>query len=95
MPQRVMRAIASPPQMFFAPVELAMMNFLIAGVVMIFGFAFELNPMWALSLLVINHIGLAFVGAREPHAYRILMCWSQANRKTKNLIKTKGNKFVP
>jgi type IV secretory pathway VirB3-like protein len=95
MPQRVMRSIANPPLMFWAPVELALMNFLIAGSIMIFGFAFELNPLWALAVLAGNHIGLAIVGAREPHAYRILMCWSKANIKTKNLLPTKRNKFVP
>jgi type IV secretory pathway VirB3-like protein len=95
MPQRVMRSIASPPQMFWAPVELALMNFLIAGCVMIFGFAFEVNPLWSLAVLVVNHGILASIGAREPHAYTILIAWSQANRKTKNLIKAKGNKFVP
>ncbi len=95
MPQRVMRSIASPAQMFWAPVELALMNFLIAGTFMIFGFAFELNPLLSLGVLVINHLILAVVGSREPHAYRILMCWSKANIKTKNIVPCKRNKFVP
>ena len=95
MAQRVMRSIANPPQMFWAPVELALMNFLIAGTIMIFGFAFGMNPLWSLTVLAVNHLILASIGAREPNAYTILMCWSQANRPTKNLIKSKGNKFVP
>jgi hypothetical protein len=80
--------------MFWAPVELALGNFLVSGVFMMIGFAFDLNPLWAISLLVINHIILAVVGSREPHAFNILKCIGQANRPTNNLVKTKGNKFV-
>ncbi len=95
MPQRVMRSIATPAQMFWAPVELALLNFLIAGFVMMMGFVFEVNPLWSLTLLVINHLILASIGAKEPHAYTILMCFSRYNKPTKNLIKIKGRKFVP
>lgn len=95
MPQRVMRAIANPAQLFWAPVELALLNFVVGAVFMVIGFNFGLNPLWTIVLLLLNHTGLAFVGAREQHAYNILMAMSKSNVRTRNIIKSKGNKFVP
>lgn len=95
MPQRVMRAITAPPQVFWAPLELAAMNLVFTIIIWILCVLSGLSPVWAIYWLAIGHAILAYVGSREPHAVSILKAIGNASRPTTNLIKIKGNKFVP
>ncbi|MGD9650473.1 MAG: hypothetical protein AB7G80_06375 [Dongiaceae bacterium] len=97
MPERVLRVVANPPTLFWAPEMLVMGNFAIVANLFIFNsaFNFPVGPLWPFFLLFANHIILAMFTAKEPHLTNCLQAWSLAQKPTANLIKMKkGKKFV-
>ena len=97
MPQRIMRAITTPPQVFWVPIELFGLNLAFTIMIWVLSVAmFDLSPVWAIYYIAISHAILATYGAREPHLVTILKAIGNSSRPTVNLIKAeKGNKFVP
>ncbi len=92
----VLRAVTSPPMMFWVPYKIAVINVSlivfcwIAGVVI-----FDLNPLIFITLLLGVHGFLVSISAREPHLDTLLEAWSFKQKRTKNLIIIKANKFTP
>ena len=98
MPERVMRAVASPATLVWAPMMPAIINmgFHALGIVYAWGL-FKVSPLLIIISLIFFHMVLAAQGAKEPHMATLLPAWAYSKRATRNLIKGKPGtrKYVP
>ena len=92
----VLRAVAEPPQIFWAPLLPAGGNVMFNFVLMVFGtLFFKLNPIPFFVTLLIGHAFIAAYALRDPHLSNLMIAWIETRRKTTNLFPTRGNKYVP
>lgn len=54
-----------------------------------------MNPLLFIFLIVVGHISIILIGAKEPHIGNMIQAFGQANKTSTNLYKAKGNKFAP
>ncbi|MTJ79742.1 MAG: hypothetical protein F8N37_01785 [Telmatospirillum sp.] len=91
----VLRVIAEPPQIFWAPLLPAAVNVLFNFSAMMFGIIiFNVNPMPFFVTTVLGHAVIAGYAVREPHLSTLMAAWMEARRKTVNLTPVRGNKYV-
>lgn len=92
----ILKAVAAPPRLFFAPFVLAGANL---GVQFPMMFMFmglgEFNPIWFILTILCGHIFIIFWGAKEPHLSTMTQSFGPMSSKSSNLYKCKGNKFAP
>ena len=92
----VLRVVAEPPQVFWAPLLPAAGNVLINITAMLFGImAFNMTPLPFFATIFTGHILLAGYASRDPHISGLISAWMVSRRKTVNLIPAHGNKYVP
>ncbi len=96
MKEPILKAVASPPKILWAPFLPAMLNiglqfpfmFMAIGV-------FQTNPLIFMISIGVGHLICVAWGAKEPHLSAMMQAWGQANKTSYNLYKVKGNKFEP
>ena len=97
MKEPILKAVAMPPRVFWAPMIPAIVNFS-TQVPLIFiwiGF-FNGNPIWAIWTILAVHIVIIVYGAREPHLSHMMLAWGQNGpANTRNIYRSRGNKFAP
>ena len=96
MPERILKAVAIPSTLFWAPQLPALLNMALHALLMIYGWAFaRMSPLMFIISCIIVHIFIAAQGAREPHLTTVLQAWAVSKKGTRNLIKGKTRKYVP
>jgi hypothetical protein len=96
MPEKILRAIANPPTLFWAPQLLAMVNMGMHAIFMIFGWGFfRVSPLPFIVSLIVFHLILASMAQREPHLATLWQSWGRGTKKTTNLNSGKTKKFIP
>ncbi len=92
----VLRVVAEPSQVFWAPLLPAAGNVLANITAMLFGImGFNVNPLPFFATMLIGHVLIAGYAARDPHISGLISAWMMSRRKTVNLIEVQGNKYVP
>ena len=96
MKEELLKSVAQPMQVFFAPFGLFILNvvftFLLMILLLISGFGVY---MWMpiLSFIILHFIAVV-IGKKEPHIDNIIASRKNIKARTKNLIKENGNKFT-
>ena len=82
MRQKVLKALANPPRIFYVPYTLAVLNFLFWFIIFVFGIIISLIlppheiPIWLpllfLGILSIFHIILAFYSKKDSQIYQLI-----------------------
>lgn len=96
MKEELLKSVAQPMQIFFAPFGLFIFNVILTIIFMMgllfFGFGVY---MWVpIISFIILHFVTVIIGKNEPHIDNIIMSRRNIRAKTKNLIKENGNKFT-
>lgn len=92
----VLRVVAEPPQIFWAPVLPAAGNMLVNLTLMLFFIVLsDINPIPFFVTLVAGHALIAGYAVRDPHLSKLITAWIETRRKTTNLIAARGNKYGP
>lgn len=96
MKEELLKSVAQPMQVFFAPFGLFLLNVVITFILMVLflisGFGVY---MWIPVLFfVILHFVAVVIGKKEPHIDNIIASRKNIKARTKNLIKENGNKFT-
>ncbi len=95
MKEELLKSVAQPMQVFYAPFRLVIFNIFLS-IFLIFIFL-VLGLGVYLPFLILFFIFLHFVavliGKKEPHIDNILMSRKNIRAKTENLIVENGNKF--
>lgn len=96
MREPVLKAVANPPKILWGPFLPVLLNLGLQFPVMFVSIgAFEMNPLIFVVSLLLGHLGIIWAGTKEPHISNMIQAFGQNYRITKNLYKTKGNKFAP
>jgi hypothetical protein len=86
MPERVLRAVATPPTIFWAPYLPAAINMGLHALLMVYGLSLlKISPLVFIVTLLLVHGFIAGQGARAPHLSTLIMCWARGLIPTKNL----------
>ena len=96
MREEVLKAVAQPPKILWAPMVPAAINLGIQFPVMFMGMGLaHMNPLFFIFLIIGAHVALVFAGLREPHLSTMLQAYGQTYKPTTNLYAVKGTKFAP
>ncbi len=96
MREPVLKAVAMPPKILWAPFLPVLINVGIQFPIMFVSIAsFDINPLIFVISIVIVHGIIILWGVKEPHISNMVQSYGQTRRVSKNLYKVKGNKFVP
>ena len=96
MREPILKAVAMPPRIFWAPFLPAIINLAIQFPFMFMGMGiFEMNPLIFVVPIVFVHVLLVIAGAREPHLSSMVRAYGPMARKKKNIYKSKGTKLAP
>jgi len=95
MKEELLKSVAQPMQVFFAPFRLSIANFtanmLAMIALLIFGYG---TYIWVpIISTILLHGALVALGRREPHIDNIIAARSMVTWATKNIIKEGGNKY--
>lgn len=92
----ILKAVANPPKLFWAPVLPAVLN---AGLQIPFMFMaigiWQVNPLIFITSIVLGHLIVVGVGAKDPHLSGMIQAFGTTNMSSKNLYRVKGHKFEP
>lgn len=96
MREEILRAVAQPPKILWAPMVPSLINIGIQFPMMFMGIGIGgANPLFFVTSIIIAHVILVGLGIKEPHLSTMLQAYGQTYRKTSNLYSVKGNKFEP
>ena len=97
MREEILRAVAQPPKVLWAPMVPSLINLGVQFPMMFIsmGVSEAANPLYFVATIIIAHIALIGFGIKEPHLSTMLQAYGQTFKKTTNLYSVKGNKFEP
>ncbi len=96
MREELLKAVAQPPKVLWAPMVPAIINLGIQFPVMFMAMGVaDLNPLFFVVLIIAAHVALIVAGQKEPHLSNMLRAYGQTYIKTTNLYPVKGSKFEP
>ena len=96
MREQILKAVAAPPKILWAPFLPVLLNI---GVQFPFMFAaigtFDVNPLVFVCTIVIVHLIIIIWANKEPHISNMIQAFGQCYRITHNIYKVKGKNFAP
>ncbi len=96
MREELLKAVAQPPRVLWAPMVPAIINLGIQFPVMFMAMGVaDLHPLFFIVLIIAGHVALIIAGQKEPHLSNMLRAYGQTYIKTTNLYPVKGSKFEP
>lgn len=96
MREDILKAVAQPPKVLWAPMVPSLINLGVQFPMMFIGMGIgDVNPLMFVAFILIAHAILVVLGIREPHLSTMLQAYGQTYKKTTNLYAVKGNKFEP
>lgn len=96
MREPVLKAVAMPPRIFWAPMFPAIVNFAMqAGIMVVLVVVIHLNPIYFIGSILIGHIIIAAYSYKEPHLSNMMLTYGPMATPSKNVYRSKGNKLAP
>lgn len=95
MQEPILKAVAMPPKVFWAPMVPAIINIVIQAVFLLMWIATRHNPIFFIATIALAHIGIIIYGVREPHLSNMLRASGPMMTPSKNIYPSKGNKLAP
>ena len=97
MRETILKAVAMPPRIFWAPAILFLVNFAVQVALMFVAMGvLDANPLWFVFSFFIVHLIIVVYGAKDPHLSHLLLAWGKSGpTTTKNVYSSRGTKFAP
>lgn len=96
MREEILKAVAQPPKVLWAPMVPAIINLGIQFPFMFMGIGIaDVNPLYFVSCIIMSHVALVFAGLKEPHLSSMMQAYGQTYINSRNLYEVIGNKFAP
>ena len=98
MKEEILKSVAQPMVIFYAPFSLFIMNLVFCVILMVLFLMYGKGTyvLFSVILFVILHVIAILIGKKEPHISSIIAARTNIKVKnTKNAVKEKGNKFTP
>ncbi len=96
MKEELLKSVAQPMQVFFAPFGLFLLNvaFSFAFIILFLITGFGVYMWIPIVMFIFLHFIAVIIGKNEPHIDNIIASRKNIRARTKNLIREKGNKFT-
>lgn len=95
MNEPILKTVAAPVKLFWAPFLPALANFALQSPIMVILIGiFSLNPIIVIGNIIVVHIFLIIAGAREPHLSQMMKSQGPFLISYKNIYKTSGRKLA-
>jgi ABC-type transport system involved in cytochrome bd biosynthesis fused ATPase/permease subunit len=92
----ILKAVAMPPRLFWAPFIPAVANLSIQFPMMFIMMAlFDANPLVFIGTIIPVHLLIVIFGVREPHMSNMMKAWGPLSAASHNVYKDKGKKLAP
>ncbi|MBR1841161.1 MAG: hypothetical protein IJ778_03435 [Alphaproteobacteria bacterium] len=96
MREEILKAVAAPPKVLWAPMVPAIINLGIQFPVMFMAIGMgNMNPLTFVFFIILSHAALCTAGFKEPHLSTMFQAYGQTHMRTTNLYHVTGNKFAP
>lgn len=100
MREPILKAVAMPPRIFWAPAVPAIINVAVQLSIMFLWITSDLgsggsNPLFFIATIVFVHIFIIIYGVKEPHLSNMMRAWGPLASPSRNVYKGKGNKLAP
>ena len=95
MQEQILKAVAVPVRILWAPAVPALINFGLQVPFLFMWLAMQKNPLLFLVTLPIGHIIIIAYSTKEPHLSNMIKANGPFFIKTRSIYSTKGNKFAP
>lgn len=98
MQEPILKAVAMPPKLFWAPMLPAFVNFIgqmATMFVSMAAFSGHVNPLMFIVSFLLVHIIIVIYGTRDPHLSRMMQSYGPFIGKTKNIYPGRGKKLAP
>ena len=97
MKEAILKSVSKPMMLFYAPFLPAIVNIVVQFIIMMFIFLLTQKgeAVFIIVSIVFIHLFLIYVGKKDPHISNMIISYFNTPRLTKNIVKEKGNKFIP
>lgn len=95
MQEPILKAVAMPPKVFWAPMVPAIANISLQTVFLIMWIATRHNPIFFIATIGLAHIGIIIYGVKEPHLSNMMKASGSFLAPSKNIYPSRGNKLAP
>lgn len=96
MREPLLKAVAMPPKLFWAPFLPSCANLAIQFPIMFIAMGlFNANPILFIPPIIFVHVFLVVYGAREAHLSNMMQTYGPMAGGSKNIYKSKGTKLAP
>ncbi len=96
MNEPILKAVAMPPRVFWAPMVPAVVNLVVQLSLMFsIGIPMGWNPLIFVFSIVLVHAGIIAYGVREPHLSKMMKASGPMMTPSKNIHPARGNKLAP
>ena len=91
MKEPILRAVAMPPRLFWAPMAPVGANLGVQLPMALFTQTFSsMNPLWFVATTVLAHIVIIILGVREPHLSKMMESQGKFMKSYKSMYSHKG-----
>lgn len=95
MHEPILKAVAMPPKVFWAPMVPAIANIALQTVFLVMWIATRHNPIFFIASIALVHAGIIVYGVKEPHLSNMMKASGSALAPSKNIYPVRGNKLAP
>ena len=95
MNEPILKTVAAPVKLFWAPFLPALGNIALQSPIMIILIGiYDVNPLYVVASIFLSHIFLIAAGAKEPHLSRMMQAQGPFIVSYKNIYKKPGRKLA-
>ena len=97
MKEPILKAVAMPPKVFWAPMLPMIANFAVQMAIMIMvmgAFPGKVNPLTFIFTFTLVHVALVAYGVREPHMSKIMQSQGPFIKSYQTIYKSRGKKLA-
>lgn len=95
MHEPILKAVAMPPKVFWAPMVPAIVNIAVQTVFLIMWIATRHNPIFFIGTIALAHACIVIYGVREPHLSNMMKASGPMMKPSQNIYRSRGNKLAP
>jgi len=97
MREPILKAVAMPPRLFWAPFMIGVANFAVHGALLFMLIAIvDFNPLWVGVSAIVVHSIIVSYSSKEPHLSRMCEAWGKSGPNTTHSIyESRGVKLAP
>lgn len=95
MQEPILKAVAMPPKVFWAPMVPSIANITVQSVFLCMWIASGRNPIFFIATIGLAHLIIIVYGVKEPHLSNMMKAAGPMLTPSRNVYSSRGNKLAP